>query len=556
MDIKLENNRWRTTSPYNDRILRTLNKLEGQKRWGSNRSFSFENTPYNLEIWRSVFPDAKIEKEVCAEAPRVIEGWLQATRLGRPTFRFKTPPRDHQKKALEKLATKPHCGLFMDVGTGKSWTAIALMGMRWCSGESDHVLLVAKNGVHNQWVEEALPQHMSDVVPWKAWVFGKTRKDDVKFQETLNFEGLKILAINIDAISTPKGEARILEFLNSSEGRATMIVDESQDIKNIQSNRTTFALRYRNLVKYAMIMTGTPIAKDIVDLFSQFKFLHPSILGHKYITTFKKHYCEMEMTDYGLKVVGHKNIEELYSRIEPYIFRVTSDEALKLDHPIYDERPFILSDEQKKAMKQLRDNFFADFGGDSQLFIKNAASLLTRMQQISCGYLPMEDGSLKTFPNPRLNALVDLLDQRSGKVAIWCRFNHDIELLSKELGAKSVTYYGKTTQQQRMTAKDRFLNDPDVIYFIASPEAAGTGLDGLQTVCWTNVYYSNSFNSLARWQSEGRTRRDGTTTAVTYFDLIAKGSPDRKILANLRSKKSVSDLTLDEYRQMLSFEEP
>jgi SNF2 family DNA or RNA helicase len=77
----------------------------------------------------------------------------------------------------------------------------------------------------------------------------------------------------------------------------------------------------------------------------------------------------------------------------------------------------------------------------------------------------------------------------------------------------------------------------------------------LQGICRTNVYYSNSFNSLARWQSEGRTWRDGTTGSVVYIDLVAKGSPDSRILQNLKDKKSISDLALDEYRKLIELED-
>jgi SNF2 family DNA or RNA helicase len=151
--------------------------------------------------------------------------------------------------------------------------------------------------------------------------------------------------------------------------------------------------------------------------------------------------------------------------------------------------------------------------------------------------------------------MMDIIEQRGGKIVIWCRFHEDIEIVMKKLGSKAVDYYGKTSEAQRSINKQLFL-DPNsgVEYFVASPEAAGTGMDGLQHVCQTAIYYSNSFNSLARWQSEGRIWRDGTTGTAMYFDLIAKGSPDNRILANLKDKKDISDLTLDEYRKLIESE--
>lgn len=553
MNVKIDGRMVRTTSPYNPRLMQALNRLEGAKRWGTNRTFSFENTPYNLEVWRQVFPDCVVQSEEPKEAANLVEGQLFDLPTDRPSFRFKSQPRRHQKMALEKIAHLNECGLFMDVGTGKSWTAIAMMGQRWCEGKTDHVLLVAKNGVHRQWVEEEIPKHMSEVVPYKAVIFGKTKKADRQFDELLRFDGLKIFAINVDALITKGGEERIMEFIKAARGKCFMIVDESQDIKNISARRTKNAIAFGNLSKYRMIMTGTPIAKNVIDLFSQFKFLNGAILGHKYLTTFRNEYCHVRQTDFGPMITGYKNLDKLYAKIDPYIFRITSEEALDLPPKVYVTRQFTLSDEQKKLMKELRQQFYTLPADNQVASVSNAAGLLTKLQQISCGYLPIDDGSFKDLPNPRLNELMSIVEQRSGKIIVWCRFNRDIETVCKALGDEAVHYYGKTSKDDRAKALKEFMDAESPIRFlVASPEAAGTGLN-LQGLCQTNIYYSNSFNSLARWQSEGRTWRDGTTDTVTYFDLIAAKSPDAKILKSLQDKKSISDLTLDEFRKMFDF---
>ena len=553
MNIKIDGRMVRTTSPYNSKMMHALNRLEGAKRWAANRTFSFENSPYNIEVWRSVFPDCEVEDGTQNAGTAVVDGGLFDLGVDRPTFQYKTQPRAHQAKALKKISELDACGLFMDVGTGKSWTAIAMMGRRWCEGKTEHILLIAKNGVHQQWVTEEIPKHMSEVVPHKAVVFGKTKTAEREFVNMLRFEGLKIFAINIDAVITKNGENRVREFINAAKGRCMMVVDESQDIKNLTAQRTKNAILFGNLCKYRMIMTGTPIAKNVMDLFSQFKFLNGNILGHRYLTTFRNEYCHVRQTDFGPLITGYKNLEKLYERIDPHIFRITSEEALDLPPKVYVTRQFSLSDQQKKLMKELKEQFFIQAKEKDFSSVSNAAGLLTKLQQISCGYLPMDEGEPMELPNPRMDELQNILDQREGKAIIWCRFNRDIEKVMTQLRPLAVHYYGKTTQVERERHKAMFLDPASPIrYLVASPEAAGTGLN-LQGSCNTNIYYSNSFNSLARWQSEGRTWRDGTIGTVTYFDLIANRSPDAKILKNLQDKKSISDLTLDEYRKIFDF---
>jgi len=555
MDIKIEGNRVKTVSVYDVRMIRALPKLEGMKRWMNSKQFTFENTPYNLEVWAQTFPHSKVETGTPVEAPAGVAEANSAFDEGRPAFTYKTPPRAHQERALTKMIHKTSFGLFMDIGTGKSWTGIAMMGKRWCAGKSDYVLLVAKNGVHTQWVTEQLPKHMSEVVPWKAWVWSKTKKAEAEFEQMMKFDGLKIFAINIDALITIAAEQKIMRFLKAASGHATMIVDESQDIKNISAMRTKAAIKYGNLCKYRMIMTGTPIAKNLVDAFSQFKFLDENIFGHRYVTTFRSRYCQLRDNGFGLEIVGHKNVEEFYRKIDPHIFRINADEVLDLPPKVYVTQPFVLSDEQKRLMKDLRQNFMASVGSGAKISVPNAAALVTRMQQISCGFAVDEEGHVRELPNPRLEELVNVLEQREGKAIIWCRFNEDIRRVMKKLGDKTVDYYGETSPKARQQNLDLFLNaNSSVRYLVASPEAAGTGLN-LQGICRTNVYYSNSFNSLARWQSEGRTWRDGTTGSVVYIDLVAKGSPDSRILQNLKDKKSISDLALDEYRKLIAMED-
>lgn len=556
MNIRIEGKRARTTSDYDVRVLRALNRLEGMKRWGANRSFSFENSVYNLEIWKSVFPDCEVEDDSSVEAENPAAHGLFDLGGDRPSFQYKTQPRAHQKRAIEKLEKLDRCGIFMDVGTGKSWTAISFIGKRWCEGKSDHVLLVAKNGVHRQWVSEQIPQHMSDSVRWKSWVYGKSKKSDREFEEMMAFDGLKIMTINVEALATPGGESACVKFLSAARGCGTMIVDESQDIKNLAASRTKSAIKIGNLCKYRMIMTGTPIAKNVVDLFSQFKFLDEDILGFRYLTAFKSNFCLVQQTPFGSVVVGSKNLEDLYKKIEPHIFRITSEEALDLPPKVFVRREFALSEPQLKAIKELKKQFFTELDSGAVSSVTTAATLLTRIQQISCGYLPIDgdSGLMRSFPNPRMEELKSIIEQRSGKIIIWCRFNQDITTIMQELKGEAVDYYGKTPVSQRRKNLDRFMDaDSPIRFLVASPEAAGTGLN-LQGLCKTNIYYSNSFNALARWQSEGRTWRDGTEGSVTYFDLVAQKSPDSKIISNLRDKKSVSDLTLDDYRMLLDFE--
>jgi SNF2 family DNA or RNA helicase len=137
-------------------------------------------------------------------------------------------------------------------------------------------------------------------------------------------------------------------------------------------------------------------------------------------------------------------------------------------------------------------------------------------------------------------------------MVVWCRFRHDIELLKRRFGDKAVVYYGGMTSTEKAAAKDQFLTRDTVQLFLANAASAGTGVDRLQEVTSTAVYYSQSFNSLERWQSEDRTNRIGTQGTSTYTDIIGRKSVDRMIVKNLRAKRDLSDMTLNNLKEMIN----
>src|SRR5690606_15226407 len=121
----------------------------------------------------------------------------------------------------------------------------------------------------------------------------------------------------------------------------------------------------------------------------------------------------------------------------------------------------------------------------------------------------------------RINATLEWLGAEEGKAVIWTRFIADRKFLAEALagaGIQVAEYTG--SDNDRHNAKQSFISDPDTRVFLANPQSAGTGLDGLQTVCSQALYYSNSFAAIDRWQSEDRIDRRGMIGGSVYTDLI------------------------------------
>lgn len=520
---------------------RAVQRFEGRRAWLLKGGLSFEATPHNLRALADVYGEVEVRDSretgqplVAEPAPRAIE------------YQSATSPYLHQDRALAALLAKPHAHLLsMEQGTGKTKVAIDFAGTLYGKGEIDAVLVIAPKGVHRQWAEVQIPLHLGTVIPRQIAIYERGKKFSVEWQPTK----LHWLCVNIDAVRTDKGRAICDAFLDFHSGRALVIVDESHLIKTYSTGRTQACCELGQKATNRLAMTGTPIAKDLRDEWSQFMFLDPNIIGIKYETTFIREFC---ITDNDGRVIDHKDLDRFKALVDPYSFRVLKSEELDLPEKVYNRWTFDLSPEQRRHYDELKHQFFTWLDSGDRVTVEHALSHMLRLQQVTCGYLPAEDGSLVRLPNARIEALKELIDTLDGKVIVWARFQEDLDQIKELLGDEAVEYHGRTPEAIREEGK-RLFCDPksDIRYFISNPATGGTGVDGLQNACHNAVYYSNSFNAVHRWQSEDRIHRIGTSLPPCYTDLVGKRTIDIKILANLREKKNLSDLALGDIAGML-----
>ena len=306
-------------------------------------------------------------------------------------------------------------------------------------------------------------------------------------------------------------------------------------------------------------MTGSPVTNNPLDLFSQAWFLNPHLLGFTSFYTFRAKYAEMVKITAGnrafTKVKGFKNLDELTKSIQTWSSRRTKIECLDLPEKIYQYYEVELTDEQKKHYKTLKERAMAELDGK----LVSAPIVLTkllRLHQLICGSLKTDDGEVIPVESNRMNALMEVLDEASGKVIIWANYRFDIKAieiaLQEEYGKNAVvSYYGDTDNEDRQEAVRRFQTDPECRYFVGNPQTGGFGIT--LTAATNVVYYSNSYNLEHRLQSEDRAHRIGQKNTVTYVDLICRKTVDEKIVKALREKKMLSSKVLgDEWKEWLN----
>ena len=535
--------------PFPFAFVKTVSALSGRKVWQTGSQVKIQANAANIRTLKRCDHEIEwVDKSGDLAAQEALEGLAMQHSTVPPlqgTYVPKIPLFDHQQKALALSANRESYALLWEMGLGKTAGIIANAGVLWADGKLTGVLVVAPKGVHNQWLTEQIPTHFNGeyrCIPWKKKPLDP-REISQRSTELVWF------AINIDALRTEKGEEACKLFLAAHKKSSLIVLDESHTIKDSRAKRTKAAIEIGKLAKYRRIATGTPIAKNVTDAWSQFNFLNPDILGHKYFTSFRNRYCVMGGWE-GKQIVGQKNTEEFYGLIAPHSYRMTKEEALDLPPKIYITREYEMSAETERHYKDIKETLLTELDDGTILDAKNGAVAIGRLQQIICGHLPREDKTMMEIGGERLEVLLDIVSQRSGPIVIWHRFIEDGNRIMEALkaaGETAVRYFD--TDAVRDEAKEAFLSGR-ARCFVSNPATGGTGLN-LQGACQTAIYYSNSFKALDRWQSEDRIHRTGMTGAITYFDIVARKSVDRTVLRNLRAKKSISDLTLDEIRRSL-----
>ena len=466
-------------------------------------------------------------------------------------YKYKSKPFAHQKKALEMSWDKEVFAYFMEMGTGKSKVLIDNIAMLYNAGKIDGALIIAPKGVYKNWFDSEIPDHMPDYVEKKVGLW-RTKPDDKALQPLFSTGAdLHILIMNVEALSTKKGVDFAYKFLSSH--KTLMGVDESTTIKNPSAKRTQNILKLSKLTKYRRILTGSPVTKSPLDLYSQCQFLDPFLLDQSSYYVFRTRYAicrKINVSGRSVEiVVGYRNLAELSEKLKPFSYRVLKDDCLDLPKKTFVKRTVELTDEQKKVYKQMKEEAIAFLNGKmvtSATFITQ----LMRLHQITCGHFTSNDGKVQDLKSNRINQLMNILEEMEGKAVIWAHYRYDIkkivEAISKEYGENSVvTYYGDTSTDDRQKAIKKIQDkDSPVRFIVGTPQTGGYGIT--LTGASTMIYYSNGYDLEKRQQSEARIDRIGQKKPMTYVDIICENTIDTKIVESLRSKVNIASEIMGE----------
>ena len=470
-------------------------------------------------------------------------------------YKFKTKPYGHQLDALKASWDKEVFAYFMEMGTGKSKVLLDNAAILYDKGEINALLLIAPKGVYKNWFDSEIPTHLVDHID-KKMVLWKSSDKSIKQIKKLNtlFEpgsDLRILIMNVESFSSGNGSEFAYKFL-SAHPKSMVAIDEATTIKTPTSNRTKNILKLSNHCKYRRILTGSPVTKSPLDLYSQCAFLDPWLLDHQSFYTFKARYSickKIQVNGRQIEiVVGYRNLGELSEKIKTFSQRVLKEDCLDLPEKTFVKHYVELTKEQKKVYEQMKKEAIAFLDGKMQ----SSATVMTqlmRLHQITCGHFTADDGTIKDLPCSRLGELMDILEKIEGKTIIWSHYTHDVKRIIAEIkkvyGEDSVVdYYGATDTDSRSANIKKFQTDDKCRFFVGTTHTGGYGIT--LTAGSNMVYFSNGYDLEKRQQSEARIDRIGQTKKMTYIDIMTEDTIDERIVKALRNKVDIANTIMDE----------
>lgn len=434
---------------------------------------------------------------------------------------LKTEMYEHQKQAVNKLKTIKVGALYMEMGTGKTRTALELIAQRYNDGKIDHIIWLCPYSV-KQTIEMDIHKHMDG--------------NDLSMFTICGIETLS---------SSIRENVRLLKLVRSR--RCFLVVDESNLVKNVKAKRTQSVLRLTEDCPYRMILNGTPVSKNEADMFAQWQILDWRILGYRSFWSFSRNHVVWDENIRG-KIKEVKNVDYLTRKIAPYTYQVTKGECLDLPRKTYGTEYYDLTSEQWIHYANVSEVLLFDL---DEFVPSTVYRLFTGLQNVISGF--WVDPTKKHFitrpffknplDNPRIQKLLEIVERIDDqKIIIFCKYTREINeivgILNERYGSNSaVPFNGEIRQKERQNNIEQFSNDSH--FFVANKVTAGYGLN-LQ-FCNYVIYYNNDWDFATRSQSEDRVHRIGQTENVHIIDICAANTLDERILKCLQRKENMVD---------------
>lgn len=432
-------------------------------------------------------------------------------------------PHEYQQKAVDKILSQSACGLFLEMGLGKTVITLTAVAELIDRVEADKVLVVAPLRVaQSVWAQEA-----------------------AKWDHTKHLRISRVLGTAAERRAGLARQADVyvinrenVPWLVEETGRNwpfdMVVLDELSSFKNRSSARWKALRRVRSRIKRIVGLTGTPAPNGLIDLWSQVYLLDQgealgSTLGgyrDRYFTPGRRN--GSVVYDWRLKRGAE---DAIYKRLEGLCMSMKSVDHLTMPEVLYNLVKVPLSAKAKHVYDEMERDMLIELKGET-ITAANAAAVTGKLLQLAQGAVYDEQKRWHVIHDAKLDALEDIVEAANGKpVLVYYAFKHDLERLRIAF----------PDARELKTAQDvEDWNDWQIPMLLAHPDSAGHGLN-LQNGGSIMVWFGLTWSLEKYQQANARLYRQGQRQAVVIHHLIAEGTVDERVMRVLAGKASLQD---------------
>lgn len=439
-------------------------------------------------------------------------------------------PHKYQLTAINHVINVPKCGLFLDMGLGKTVSTLtAIKELKYNRFQVNKVLIIApKKVAEGTWSKEK-----------DKWNHTK----DFRVSLVLGSQQKRIKALSVNAdlyIINRENIPWLVDYLRNDWYFDTVVIDESSSFKNSQSKRFKALKMVLPKINRLIELTGTPSPNGVEDLWAQIYLLDQGERLEKYINHFRNRYMEpnkrnrSQIFDYKVKEGVYDHI---INKISDICISMKSEDYLELPDLSYNEIPVVLNDKARKDYDKMERDFVLELEeAEEDITAVNAAALSNKLLQISNGAVYDNSGIYTEVHNAKIDSFLELVESLQGRsLLVFYNFQHDKERIKKALEKSNLV-----VRELKTTQDEDDWNARKIDILLTHPASAAYGLnlqEGGNHVCWFGL----TWNLEHYQQANKRLHRQGQKEKVIIHHLVTQDTRDEDVMRALDSKADVQE---------------
>lgn len=423
----------------------------------------------------------------------------------------------YQQYSVEWIIDHPYCGLFLDMGLGKTLSTLTALDELIAFGQVGKILVIAPLKVAEKtWSDE--------IEKWD-------HLQHMTYSKILGTPKKRLEALHREAdiyITNRENVAWLVEHYKAKWPFDTVVVDELSSFKSSQAKRFRALRKVRPKMKRVIGLTGTPAPNTLIDLWPQMYLLDQGERLEQTITKYRNTYFKPDRMN-GHIVYSYRLLpgasDLIYDKIGDICVSMKAKDHLNLPPRTDNVIEVDLKPKEQALYKQLERDYVLSLNED-EIFASNAAVLSGKLLQMASGAVYDDQGKTQKIHDGKIEALERIVEEAQGEpILVFYSYQHDL-----------VRIQAKFPEAQLLTTQNMDAwNRGEIPILLAHPQSAGHGLNlqaGGHIIVWFSMIWSLEYYQ----QANARLDRQGQKNPVVVHHLVTKGTVDELALQRLKDK--------------------